>query len=50
MYVGGLAAAVVGITWQNLPGYLLVPMMLAASMAAGMIWSLPPILAKLYYV
>lgn len=49
MYVGGLAAAVVGITWQDLPGYLLVPMMLAASMAAGMIWALPPILAKLYY-
>lgn len=49
MYVGGLAAAVVGITWQNLPGFVLIPMMLLASMIAGLIWALPPILAKLYY-
>jgi ABC-type uncharacterized transport system, permease component len=49
MYVGGLAAAIVGITWQDLPGFLLIPMMLIASMIAGLIWALPPILAKLYY-
>lgn len=49
MYMGGLAAAIVGITYTNLPGYLLIPFMIAASMLVGMIWALPPILAKIYY-
>lgn len=49
MYMGGLAAAVVGITFTELPGYLLIPLMIISSMAVGMIWALPPILAKLYY-
>ncbi|MCD8168015.1 MAG: ABC transporter permease [Clostridiales bacterium] len=49
MYMGGLAAAIVGITFRDLPGYILVPFMLLASMLVGMIWALPPILAKLYY-
>lgn len=49
MYVGGLAAAVVGITFRQLPGIVLIPLMMAVSMLAGMIWALPPILAKLYY-
>lgn len=49
MYVGGLAAAVVGITFVELPGWQLIPFMLLASMMAGMLWSLLPILAKIYY-
>ena len=49
MYVGGLAAAIVGITWQDLPGFLLINMMLIASMIAGLSLALPPILSKLYY-
>ena len=49
MYMGGLAAAIVGITFRDLPGYVLIPFMFLASMLVGMIWALPPILAKLYY-
>lgn len=49
MYMGGLAATIVGITCRNLPGILLIPLMLAASMIMGLIWALPPILAKIYY-
>lgn len=49
MYMGGLAAAIVGISFTDLPGYLLIPLMLISSMIAGMIWALPPILAKIYY-
>ena len=49
MYMGGLAAAIVGITFTELPGYLLVLLMMLSSMVIGMIWALPPILAKIYY-
>lgn len=49
MYVGGLAAAIVGITFAGVPGYILIPLMMLTSMVVGMIWALPPILAKLYF-
>lgn len=49
MYMGGLAATIVGITCKDLPGVVLIPIMLLASMAAGLIWALPPILAKIYF-
>ncbi len=49
MYMGGLAATIVGITFRDLPGIVLIPAMLLTSMIVGMIWALPPILAKLYY-
>ncbi len=49
MYMGGLAAAIVGISFTELPGYILIPLMLLTSMVVGMLWALPPILAKLYF-
>lgn len=49
MYMGGLAATVVGITFTDLPGYILIPLMLLSSMLVAMLWALPPILAKLYF-
>ena len=49
MYMGGFAAVVVGLTFPELPKVVLLPTMLAASMLAGMIWALPPMLAKVYY-
>lgn len=49
MYMGGFTAAVVGITCGNLPKPILLPLMLLSSMLAGLIWALPPIIAKIYY-
>ena len=49
MYMGGFAAVVVGLTFPELPKVVLLPTMLVASMLAGMIWALPPMLAKVYY-
>lgn len=49
MYMGGFAAVIVGLTFNTLPKYILLPMMLIASMIAGMIWALPPIIAKVNY-
>jgi len=49
MYVGGFAAVVVGLTCGHLPKVILLPLMMLASMVAGMLWSLPPIIAKVYY-
>ena len=49
MYMGGLAAAIIGITCTDLPGPVLIPLMLVSSMVVGMIWALPPILAKVFF-
>ena len=49
MYMGGFAATIVGLTFPTLPKAVLLPMMLLASMLAGMIWALPPIIAKVNY-
>lgn len=49
MYMGGFTAAVVGITCSGLPKVVLLPLMMLASMAAGLIWALPPMIAKVYY-
>ena len=49
MYMGGFAAVVVGLTFSTLPKFILLPLMLLASMAAGLIWALPPMISKVYY-
>ncbi|WP_298732057.1 ABC transporter permease [uncultured Subdoligranulum sp.] len=49
MYMGGLAAAIIGVTCTDLPAPVLIPLMLVSSMLVGMIWALPPILAKVFF-
>ena len=49
IYIGGFAATVVGLTFNTLPKPILLPMMILAGMLGGLIWSLPPIIAKIYY-
>ncbi len=42
LYLGGMAAALVGHYCSGLPGYVLIPLCLAAAMAAAVIWALIP--------
>lgn len=42
LYVGGLAAAVAGAHFSNLPWFVLIPLCLFAAMAAACIWALVP--------
>jgi simple sugar transport system permease protein len=42
MIVGGIGAAAVGILFKDLPGYLLLPMVLAAGVLAGALWGFVP--------
>ena len=42
LYVGSLAAAVVGITCTDMPGFLLIPLMMAVSMVCGALWAFIP--------
>ena len=49
MFIGGFAATVVGLTFDTLPKPVLLPLMMLAGMAGGLLWALPPILAKVYY-
>ena len=46
VFVGGLAAAYVGFTYAGLPGYILLPGALAASVVIGGLWMLVPGLLK----
>src|SRR5258707_4155862 len=39
LYLGAIAATWVGLTWSNLPAPLLIPLMIAASLAAGGAWA-----------
>lgn len=39
LYVGGTAAAVVALWLPALPGYLLLPLMMACAMVAGAVWA-----------
>lgn len=47
LYAGAVAGAWVGLTGGSLPGWLLVPAVLAASCAAGTAWALVPTVMKL---
>lgn len=42
MIVGGIGAAAVGIIFKDLPGYILLPMVLLGGIAAGAFWGLIP--------
>jgi general nucleoside transport system permease protein len=42
MIVGGIGAAAVGILFTDLPGYILLPMVLLAGVLAGAIWGFIP--------
>ena len=42
MIVGGIGATAVGILFSNLPGYILLPMVIAAGIIAGGLWGLIP--------
>jgi simple sugar transport system permease protein len=42
MIVGGIGAAAVGIIFKDLPGYILLPMVLLGGIVAGAIWGLIP--------
>jgi general nucleoside transport system permease protein len=46
VFVGGLAAAYVGFTYVGLPGAVLLPMALIASIVVGALWMLVPGLLK----
>ncbi|HSG46787.1 MAG TPA: ABC transporter permease [Longimicrobiales bacterium] len=47
LYAGAVAGAWVGLSGGNLPGWILVPAVLAASCGAGMAWALVPTVMKL---
>lgn len=40
LYIGGLAAAAVAFAWPQLPGVVLLPLMIAAGMLAGGAWAM----------
>lgn len=42
LYLGGLAAALVGHYCSGLPGFILIPLCLAAAMAAAVLWAIIP--------
>jgi len=42
LYVGAFAAAWVGITFTNFPGFVLIPMAMIAAMGAGAVWGAIP--------
>ena len=46
MYVGTLAGTIVGVCCQELPGWLLVPLMMLSSMLMGALWAYLPALIK----
>ena len=48
LYMGALAAAVVGVYVKGLPAALHIPLCILAGMAGGALWSLIPILMKVY--
>ena len=47
LYVGAVAAAWVGLTWDGLPGWILVPAVLSVAAVAGVLWSAIPAFMKL---
>jgi simple sugar transport system permease protein len=48
IYMGGLAAAVVGLYVHRVPGILHVPLAMATAFVAGGLWAFPPIVLKLW--
>ncbi|MEP7028851.1 MAG: ABC transporter permease [Candidatus Eisenbacteria bacterium] len=42
LVMGAFACGVVGATFRDLPGVLLLPLTIASGMAAGALWALPP--------
>jgi general nucleoside transport system permease protein len=49
LYVGAFAAAWVGMTFGNFPGFVLIPMAIAAAMAAGAVWGAIPGALKAWF-
>ncbi|HEY7180370.1 MAG TPA: ABC transporter permease, partial [Blastocatellia bacterium] len=49
LYVGAFAAAWVGITFANFPGFVLIPMAIVAAMAAGAVWGAIPGALKAWF-
>lgn len=47
LYAGAMAAAWVGLAGDGLPGWVLMPAVLGASLAGGALWALVPALMKL---
>jgi len=46
LYAGAIAATWVGITFTNLPGIVMIPLMVVAGFAGGVLWALIPALLK----
>jgi general nucleoside transport system permease protein len=46
LYAGAIAATWVGVTFTNLPAGIILPLMIVAGFAAGMLWALIPALLK----
>lgn len=46
LYFGSLAGTIVGLTFPQLPAYLLIPLMMIASMVFGGLWALIPALIR----
>ncbi len=44
--MGGLASTLVGVYAQNIPGILLIPLMMVTGMAAGAIWAIIPAIVR----
>ncbi len=49
LYIGGLAAAIVGLACRNLPGCVAIPIVLSSSGAAGLLWAFIPAILKAKY-
>lgn len=46
LYIGSLAGTVVGLALPNLPGFILIPLMMLTSMVFGALWASVPALIK----
>ncbi len=46
LYAGALGASFVALTWPGWPSWALIPAMMAAGMAAGLLWALGPAILK----
>lgn len=46
LYVGSLAATIIGVTFSTLPGYILIPLMIIVSIIFGALWAIPPALIR----
>ncbi len=46
LYAGGLSATIVALVSPNMPGYILIPLMMTVSMLAGAIWAIIPAIVR----